>query len=101
MARTIIWTEAALQDLAEAAEFIAQDSKFYAKSFVKEARQAARSLKRFAERGRVVPELGAPEIRELFVGRYRLIYKIESTKAVYVVRFIHGARDFRALWRNN
>jgi hypothetical protein len=36
-----------------------------------EARQAARSLKRFAERGRIVPEVGDPGIRELFVRRYR------------------------------
>lgn len=42
MARTLIWTETALQDLDEAAEYIARDSKFYAKAFVKEARQAAR-----------------------------------------------------------
>ena len=49
MARTVIWTETALKDLDQAAEFIARDSKFYAAAFVREARQAARSLKRFAE----------------------------------------------------
>lgn len=98
MARTLIWTETALHDLDEAAAYIARDSKFYAKAFVKEARQAARSLKRFAERGRIVPELGDPQIREIFVRRYRLIYKTEGTKRIYVVRFIHGARDFSSLW---
>jgi addiction module RelE/StbE family toxin len=98
MARTLIWTETALQDLDEAAEYIARDSKFYAKAFVKESRQAARSLKRFPERGRIVPELGEPEIREIFVRSYRLIYKLEDTKRIYVVRFIHGARDFSARW---
>ncbi len=100
MARTLIWTETALQDLDGAAEYIARDSKFYAKAFVKEARQAARSRKRFAERGRIVPELGDSQIREIFVRRYRLIYKIEGTK-IYVVRFIHGARDFSTLWSNS
>jgi toxin ParE1/3/4 len=97
MARTVIWTEGALKDLDQAAEFIARDSKFYAAAFVREARQAARSLKRFAERGRVVPELGKPEIRELFIRRYRLVYKIEAANKIYVVRFIHGARDFSAI----
>jgi plasmid stabilization system protein ParE len=58
MARTVVGTETALRDLDQAAEFISRDSKFYAAAFVKEARQAARSLKRFAERGRIVPELG-------------------------------------------
>ena len=76
MARTVIWTEAGLQDLDDIAEFIARDSKLYARAFVKEARQAGRSLKRFPERGRVVPEVDDSEIRELFVRRYRLVYKI-------------------------
>ena len=98
MARTVIWTETALKDLDQAAEFIARDSKFYAAACVREARQAARSLKRFVERGRVVPEVGKPEIRELFVGQYRLVYKIESANRIYIVRFIHGARDFSTLW---
>lgn len=97
MARTVIWTETALKDLDQAAEFIARDSKFYAAAFVREARQAARSLKRFPERGRIVPEVGEPEIRELFVRRYRLVYKMEGANKIYIVRFIHGARDFSAL----
>jgi toxin ParE1/3/4 len=101
MARTVIWTETALRDLDQAAEFIARDSKFYAAAFVREARQAARSLKRFAERGRIVPEVGQPEIRELFVRRYRLVYRIEPADRIYIVRFIHGARDFNALWPQN
>ena len=98
MARTVIWTETALKDLDQAAEFIARDSKFYAAAFIREVRKAARSLKRFAERGRIVPEVGKPEIRELFVRRYRLIYKIDGVDRIYIVRFIHGARDFSTLW---
>jgi len=63
------------RELDEIAQFIGRDSKFYAAAFVREARGAARSLKRFAERGRVVPEVADPEIRELFVSSYRLVYK--------------------------
>lgn len=37
-------------------------------------------------------------MREIFVRRYRLIYKLEGAKTIYVVRFIHGARDFSAVW---
>ena len=50
-----------------------------------------------AERGRVVPELDDPTIREVFVYRYRLQYRIEDTR-VLVVAFLHGARDF-ATWK--
>ena len=96
MARTLKWTEAATQDLAEAAEFIARDSPFYAAALVREARTAARSLKTLADRGRVVPEIRSTDIRELFVKGYRLIYKI-APAVVTVVAFVHGARDLQRL----
>lgn len=44
MARTIKWTVSAINDLEEVVAFIARDSRFYAISVVKEARNAARSL---------------------------------------------------------
>jgi len=52
-----------------------------------------------SERGRVVPELQQPNIRELMVGRHRLIYEVFDTK-VEILGFIHGARDF-AKWRQS
>lgn len=97
MARALKWTEAATRDLEEAAEFIARDSPFYAAALVREARAAARSLKAFAERGRVVPEARSLEVREIFVKSYRLIYRIASDQ-VTVIAFVHGARDLRRLW---
>jgi toxin ParE1/3/4 len=76
VARTVRWTETAIRDLEEAAAFIGRDSRFYAAALVQETRAAARSLRTFAERGRVVPEIDAPDIRELFIGSYRLIYQV-------------------------
>ena len=96
MARTIKWTESAINDLEEIAEFIARDSRFYATTVVREARKAARSLRVSAERGRVVPESNSSDIRELFLWRYRLIYKVTS-HYVYILAFIHGARDLESL----
>lgn len=97
MARTVRWTEAAAEDLAEAAEFIAKDSPFYATALVREARAAAFSLRRYADRGRIVPESDDPDIRELFIKHYRLIYQVTSDH-VYILAFIHGARDLAAHW---
>lgn len=99
MARTVTWTEMASHDLDEIAQFIGRDSKFYAAAFVREVRSAARSLRRFAERGRMVPELDDAGIRELFVRSYRLIYKIDGPGNVYIVRLIHGSRAFRSAWQ--
>jgi toxin ParE1/3/4 len=97
MARKVMWTESAWRDLEEVADYIATDSSYYAAAFVREAREAARTLAYLAERGRVVPEFNDPSIRELFVRSYRLIYRV-AEQAVYIIGFIHGARDLWALW---
>lgn len=99
MARTVRWTASAMEDLAEAAEFIAKDSRFYALTLVQEARTAARSLRDFAERGRIVPECDDQAIRELFVKHYRLIYRYTADH-VFILAFVHGARDFGRIWRH-
>ena len=67
MAKTVSWTDAAWADLEAVADYIARDSRYYAAAFVREVREAARSLKRFPERGTIVAELGDPTIRELYV----------------------------------
>lgn len=72
MARKIIWSFEAAADLEAIADYIARDSSFYAASFVIEVREASRSLNEFSERGRIVPELSNPSIRELFIKDYRL-----------------------------
>jgi toxin ParE1/3/4 len=95
VARTVVWSEPAWHDLEQVADYIAQDSPHYAATFVREVRDAARSLSTFAERGRVVPELNDPAVRELLVGRYRLMY-IVMASSVQVIAFVHGARDLRS-----
>ncbi len=91
MAREVIWTDPAWDDLEGAAEYIARDSEFYAAAFVQEAREAAASLADFAGRGQTVPEFEDESIRELLVKPYRLVYKV-TDEHVFVVAFIHGSR---------
>jgi plasmid stabilization system protein ParE len=63
MARKVTWTESAWIDLEEVADYIGKDSPRYAGAFVREVRDAARSLAYLAERGRAVPEFNDPSIR--------------------------------------
>lgn len=98
MAREVIWTAAAWSDLEATADYVARDSTHYASAFVREVRDAARSLSHFAERGRVVPELGERSIRELFIGNFRLIYSVQRDATV-LPALVHGGRDLQALWR--
>lgn len=56
MAREVVWTDPAWEDLAAAAEYIARDSEAYAAAFVQEMKDVATSLSEMAERGQIVPE---------------------------------------------
>lgn len=76
MAWQVKWTEPAWSNLEAAAEYIAQDSPRYAAALIREARDAARSLRHLANRGRIVPEVGDPDIRELLVWSYRMLYRV-------------------------
>ena len=55
--------------------------------------QAAESLAVFSERGRVVPETRDESIREIFVYRYRLMYRT-TTDQVQILAVLHGAMDY-------
>jgi plasmid stabilization system protein ParE len=97
VARTIVWARAALDDLDAALEFVAGVSESFASTLAQDARDASRSLSRFAERGRVVPEVGHSQLRELFVREHRMIYRVEEVR-VTIVAFFHGRRDFETAW---
>ena len=97
MACKVIWSFEATADLNGIAEYISRDSDFYAASFVEEILTASRSLDMFAERGRLVPEISNPNIRELLIKEYRLIYNIEEQRIV-ILGLIHGRRDLKSLW---
>ena len=97
--RDVIWAESARDALDAVIGYIAQDSQQAAVQVLDEALRAGASLATFAERGRVVPELNDPSIREVFVYKYRLQYEVGEAR-VLVVAFLHGARDFAAWQRN-
>ena len=97
--RPVVWAQSAYAALDEVVAYIAQDSRQAAVQVLERALNTAADLKTLSERGRIVPELDDPAIREVFVHRYRLLYRIEADRVV-VIAFLHGARDF-ARWREN
>ncbi|MGH7343352.1 MAG: type II toxin-antitoxin system RelE/ParE family toxin [Candidatus Rokuibacteriota bacterium] len=90
--RRVVWTEQARRMLDDAVSYLAQDSRPAAERLLTQALEAASSLDIHSERGRLVPELEQPNIRQLLVQRYRLIYEVTPAE-VQVLAFIHGARD--------
>ena len=97
MARKIIWTNEATDDLEVITEYISRDSVYYAASFVQKILDTTRTLSQFVERGRIVPEFNKADVRELFVKEHRLIYKVEEFRIV-ILGIIHGKRDLATLW---
>ena len=79
--RRVVWAKSARQALEDAIGYIARDSRDAACRVLSKALEAASTLTSFAERGRVVPELGDPAVRELFVYSYRLLYEIRNDRS--------------------
>jgi addiction module RelE/StbE family toxin len=92
----IEWSSKAENDLNEIIDYIAQDSLEYALSFYEQVREKVENLIQFPRMGRIVPELDEPNIRELILRNYRIIYRILE-KEVQIVRLFHGSRimDFK------
>jgi plasmid stabilization system protein ParE len=97
--RSVVWAQSAYAALDEVVAYIAQDSRQAALQVLDRALHTAADLGTLSERGRIVPELDDPAIREVFIHRYRLLYRIDADRVV-VVAFLHGARDF-ARWRED
>lgn len=92
--REVIWTTSARNELDDIVAYIAQDAPLSALAFLEEVLDTANTLVTLAMRGRVVPELQNPLVRELFIKHYRLLYEIHD-RTIYVLGFIQGARDFK------
>jgi addiction module RelE/StbE family toxin len=88
----IRWTDQALQDINNIAEFISKDSISYAKIQVNLFFEEVETLSQFPERGRVVPELQKKRIRELILGNYRIVYRIISSKRIHILTIHHSRR---------
>ena len=92
----IRWTPQAADDLDEIREFIARDSKRYARLLVERLVQRVDELEHFPRAGRVVPELRQDDIRELIHGSYRIVYRLEATR-VRILTVFHASRRFPGL----
>ena len=85
------WTPQALDDLEAICLFIARDAPSIASVFADRAFRATDRLADYPRLGRVVPELQVENIRELILGSYRVIYRIQTVE-VQVLTVHHAAR---------
>lgn len=85
----IIWTEPALTDLEDIAEYIALDKPLAAKKLVSDVFSTVERLKQFPTSGRKPPELPrSTRYRELVVNPCRVFYREDKSRIyiLYVMR---------------
>lgn len=65
----------------------------YAELVVRRIIAAVERLGTFPESGRIVPERNAPEIREVIINPYRVVYRL-GREAVEIATVFRGSREF-------
>jgi plasmid stabilization system protein ParE len=85
------WTPQAADDLKAIAEFVGKDSPHFASLFMLDVFAAVERLENFPESDRIVPQKNEPNIQELILGNYRIIYRLRDDLAE-LLTIHHGAR---------
>ncbi|MCB9202661.1 MAG: type II toxin-antitoxin system RelE/ParE family toxin [Flavobacteriales bacterium] len=89
----INWLESSKHDLKEIYEYIAKDSKKYAKFQVNKIIKKVQKVKSQVYIGKVVLEMKDETIREIVEGNYRIVYRVISEYEVDILLIHHGARS--------
>ena len=87
----VTWTSQPPDDLEAICLFIARDAPQVAAVFADRVLRATDQLEHFPRLGRIIPEFGMENIREIIVGNYRLIYRIRD-QDVQILTVHHGTR---------
>jgi toxin ParE1/3/4 len=87
----VVWSRKAHEDAIEQAIFISQDKKEAARRWIANLFAFVKKLEALPRSGRVVPEIGAQDLRELDFNGFRVIYRIEL-KRVVILTVRHSRR---------
>jgi len=88
----LIWSRRARTDLKSLRDYIAQDSQFYSRQFTERLLKRVEGLNDFPQQGRVVPEAGQADVREIIFRGYRIIYRT-APDHLLIVTVVHGSRN--------
>ena len=90
----VIWTQPAKADLRSIHDFIAHDSRHYAKKVVQDIREKTDILEQLPKRGKKILKLNDDQVRELSLYSYRIIYEIKA-QGIFVLAVVHKRRDLK------
>ena len=89
----LIWSPRSIRDLESIRDHISRDSPLYAELVLQRLVRAPERLQDFPESGRVVPERGDQDIREIIVRPYRVVYRV-SEGAVEIATVFRASMMF-------
>jgi toxin ParE1/3/4 len=76
----IVWSPLAIERAYEASKYIARNKPETARSWLDGIFDAVDRLEAFPQSGRMVPEIGLPEYRELVYRKsYRVVYYVDKS----------------------
>lgn len=87
------WSPQSFQDLQSIRAYIAEDSLVYADLTAQRIVAAVERLRVFPDSGRIVPERQSPDLREIIVGSYRVVYR-RGVHTIEIVTVFRGSREF-------
>ena len=85
------WSDHARRDLLAIGRYMARDNPDAARHWIEQLRERARLAAKNPLAGRVVPELGREDVREVFLRSYRIVYGV-GEDAVDVLTVFEGHR---------
>jgi plasmid stabilization system protein ParE len=90
----VVWSQPAKADLRNIHDFIARDSKFYAKKTTQEIIEKTDILETHPFIGRVVPEVDDENIREISHLSYRIIYQLADDQ-LFILAIVHKRQNLK------
>jgi toxin ParE1/3/4 len=87
----ISWSPLAVERAAEIVDYIALDKPSAAENWINTVFSKVKALEFAPEIGRIVPEIGNCQFRELIYGNYRIIYRLEQ-KRISILTIRHGTQ---------
>ena len=81
----------AMEDMRSIKAYIGKDNPAAAVRMIKRIRAAVKHLEEFPNSGRIIPETNNPQLREVIISNYRIMYQI-SGSAINIFAVYEGHR---------
>jgi toxin ParE1/3/4 len=91
---TVILSPKAVGDLESIVRYISLTNPKTARKVGQSLLTKTKGISQFPLQGKIVPEFNSPEIRQILLKPYRIVYRVEEDKKrISIARFWHSAQE--------